>query len=46
MRAAVEAACHIAKFTDEDPAAGLAEKEELAFQLSQIGFGFSLVNYR
>ena len=26
MRAAVEAACHIAKFTDEDPAAGLRGK--------------------
>lgn len=30
VRAAVEAACHIAKFTDEDPAAGLAEREEIA----------------
>ena len=26
IRAAVEAACHIAKFTDEDPDAGLPEK--------------------
>src|SRR3990167_608474 len=25
IRAAVEAACHIAKFTDEDPASGLPE---------------------
>lgn len=34
--AAVEAACHIAQFTDEDPAAGLAEKEDLAFQYPQL----------
>lgn len=31
IRSAVEAACHIAKFTDEDPAAGLADKSELGF---------------
>lgn len=31
IRDAVEAACHIAKFTDEDPASGLADKSELAF---------------
>jgi len=36
IRAAVEAACHIAKFTDEDPAAGLAEKDELAFNYPQL----------
>lgn len=36
VRAAVEAACHIAKFTDEDPAAGLAEKDELAFDYPQL----------
>ncbi len=36
MRATVEAACHIAKFTDEDPAAGLADKNELAFHYPQI----------
>ncbi|RDI48777.1 metalloprotease PmbA [Aquicella lusitana] len=36
VRAAVEAACHIAKFTDEDPAAGLADKEELALQYPQL----------
>src|SRR3990167_4071288 len=29
IRAAVEAARHIARFTDEDPYAGLADKEEL-----------------
>jgi PmbA protein len=31
VRAAVEAACHIARFTDEDPFAGLADKQDLAF---------------
>jgi PmbA protein len=36
VKAAVEAACHIAKFTDEDPAAGLAEKEELGFQYPKL----------
>ena len=29
--AAIHAACHIAKFTDNDPMSGLAEKEMLAF---------------
>ncbi len=36
IRAAVEAACHIAKFTDEDEASGLACREELAFNYPQI----------
>lgn len=36
IRAAVEAACHIAKFTDEDPFSGLAQKEELAFHYPHI----------
>ncbi|MBX3709209.1 MAG: metalloprotease PmbA [Gammaproteobacteria bacterium] len=36
VRAAVEAACHIAKFTDEDPAAGLAEEDELAFHYPKL----------
>ncbi len=40
VRAAVEAACHIAKFTDEDPAAGLADKEELAFQYPTLDLAF------
>jgi PmbA protein len=31
IRAAVEAACNIACFTDEDPCSGLADKELLAF---------------
>lgn len=35
-RAAVEAACHIAKFTDEDPAAGLADKHEMAFDYPRL----------
>ena len=33
---AIEAACHIAKFTDHDPAAGLAEANELAFGYPQL----------
>ncbi|OGT62702.1 MAG: metalloprotease PmbA [Gammaproteobacteria bacterium RIFCSPHIGHO2_12_FULL_45_12] len=40
VRAAVEAACHIAKFTDRDPAAGLAEKTELAFQYPSLDLAF------
>jgi PmbA protein len=40
VRAAVEAACHIAKFTDEDPAAGIAEKEELAFGYPTLDIDF------
>lgn len=38
--AAVDAACHIAKFTDEDPAAGIADKEELAFNYPQLKTAF------
>lgn len=33
VRSAVEAACHIARFTDEDPMAGLPDKQELAFNV-------------
>lgn len=40
IRDAVEAACHIAKFTDEDPASGLAEKEELAFHYPDMQLAF------
>lgn len=40
IKAAVEAACHIAKFTGEDPAAGLAEKEELAFQFPELNMAY------
>lgn len=40
IRAAVEAACHIAKFTDEDPVSGLAEKDELAFDYPNLKLDF------
>lgn len=40
IQAAVEAACHIAKFTDEDPASGLADKSELAFQFKPLELSF------
>ncbi|OGT43366.1 MAG: metalloprotease PmbA [Gammaproteobacteria bacterium RIFCSPHIGHO2_12_FULL_37_34] len=40
IRAAVEAACHIAKFTDEDPAAGLADKSELAFHYPPMDLAY------
>ena len=40
IRAAVEAACHIAKFTDEDPASGLADKEDLAFHYPQLELSY------
>lgn len=33
---AVSAACHIAKFTDRDPSAGLAEKDQLAFEYPHL----------
>jgi PmbA protein len=38
--AAVEAACHIAKFTGEDKASGLADKEELAFNYPELKQAF------
>jgi len=40
IKSAVEAACHIAKFTGEDTAAGLAEKEELAFQYPHLNMAY------
>jgi len=40
VKAAVEAACHIAKFTDEDPAAGLADKQELAFDYPKLDLAY------
>lgn len=40
IRAGVEAACHIAKFTDEDPVAGLAAKEELAFHYPKLDLAY------
>jgi PmbA protein len=39
-RAAVEAACHIAKFTDEDPMAGLADKSDLAFNYPKLDLSY------
>lgn len=38
--AAVDAACHIAKFTGEDPASGLAEKSELAFDYPKLKLAY------
>lgn len=40
IRSAVEAACHIAKYTDEDPAAGLADKEMLGFDYPTLELAF------
>lgn len=40
VRSAVDAACHIARFTDEDPAAGLAEKNELALDYPRLELAF------
>src|SRR3990167_4890551 len=40
VRSAVEAACHIAKFTDEDPAAGLADKSDIAFNYLQLPLAY------
>ncbi len=37
---AVAAACHIAKFTDADPTAGLADKSELAFNYPEINLSY------
>lgn len=41
VREAVRAACHIAKFTDEDPASGLASRDELAFHYPQLDLCYS-----
>jgi PmbA protein len=40
IRSAVQAACNIARFTDEDPCAGLADKEELALHYPQLELAF------
>lgn len=40
VNAAVAAACHIASFTDEDPAAGLPESGELAFQYPTLDIAY------
>jgi len=40
VHSAVKAACNIARFTDEDPCAGLASKEELAFHYPALDLVF------
>ncbi len=40
IESAVKAACNIARFTDEDPCSGLAEKELLAFNYPEIELFF------
>lgn len=40
IRSAVEAACHIAKFTGQDEFAGLADKKELAFNYPTLELAF------
>lgn len=40
IQRAVEAACHIARFTDEDHAAGLAEPNELAYSYPTLDLAF------
>lgn len=40
IKDAVLAACHIAKFTDEDAASGLADKEDLAFHYPSLDLHF------
>ena len=40
IRSAVEAACHIARFTDEDPASGLAGADELAMDYREPNLFF------
>ena len=40
VKAAVEAACHIAKFTSEDPMSGLADKNELALQFPKLELAY------
>jgi len=41
VHAAVRAACHIAKFTDADPAAGIAEKDELALPYPKLDLAYT-----
>ena len=40
IEAAVKAACHIARYTDEDEAAGLAEKELLGFNYPKLALSY------
>ncbi len=40
IKLAIQAACNIARFTDEDPAAGLADKNLLAFNYPRLDLAF------
>lgn len=40
IQAAVEAACHIAKYTGGDPCSGLPEKEDLAFNYPKLNLSY------
>jgi PmbA protein len=40
IRAAVQAACNIARYADEDPFSGLAEKNELAFNYPKLDLAY------
>lgn len=40
VKSAVEAACNIARFTDEDPCSGLAEKDLLAFNFPKLELAY------
>ncbi len=40
IKSAVQAACHIARFTQEDPCAGLADPSLLAFNYPQLDLNF------
>jgi PmbA protein len=40
IHAAVDAACHIAKFTDEDPVSGIADPDELAFHYPKLDLAY------
>lgn len=40
IRLAIQAACNIARFTDEDPYSGLAEKNLLAFNYPEVELAF------
>ncbi|MCE3237629.1 MAG: pmbA [Gammaproteobacteria bacterium] len=40
IASAVKAACHIARFTDEDPSSGLADKNLLAFNYPELNLSY------
>jgi PmbA protein len=40
IRSAVQAACHIAQYTDEDPYSGLPDKNQLAFGYPQLDLAY------